>query len=108
MNHRPTEHLDRGGRPVAINQADDMVTVAEAAKALRVSVATIKRWLKDGRLPAFHLGPRYIRIRRADLNRVLIPVQRGEVTPMSERDFSPLETDLSVKPFTDDEVNVAL
>jgi len=81
---------------------DEFVTVSEAAKALRVSVPTIKRWLKDGRIPAYHLGPRYIRIRRADLTRVLTPM-REEVRPMPEgpvRELAPIPTTLTVKPLT--------
>lgn len=81
---------------------DEFVTVSEAAKALRVSVPTVKRWVKDGRLPAYHLGPRYIRIRRADLTRVLTPM-REDVSPMPERlvrETASIPTDLTVKPLT--------
>lgn len=86
---------------MAVDQ-DDFVTVSEAAKALGVSVPTIKRWLKNGRIPAYHLGPRFIRIRRADLTRVLTPV-REEVIPMPERpvrELAPIPTTLIVKPLT--------
>jgi len=81
---------------------DEFITVSEAAKALRVSVPTIKRWLKDGRIPAYHLGPRYIRIRRADLSRVVTPV-REEVSWMPDRplrELAPIPTTLTVKPLT--------
>lgn len=55
----------------------DLLTAAEAARLLKVSIVTVKRWLKDGRLPAYRLGPRYVRIRRADLSKVLTPVSKG-------------------------------
>ena len=86
---------------MAVDQ-DDFVTISEAAKALRVSVPTIKRWLKDGRIPAYHLGPRYIRIRRTDLTRVLTPM-REEVSPTPERpvrELAPIPTTLIVRPLT--------
>lgn len=86
---------------MAVDQ-DELVTVSEAARALRVSVPTIKRWLKDGRIPAYHVGPRSIRIRRADLTRVLTPM-REEVSPMPERpvrELAPILTTLTVKPLT--------
>lgn len=60
---------------MAIQHADDLITVAEAADLLRVSTVTIKRWLKQGRLPAYHVGPRAIRLRRADLAAVVRPVR---------------------------------
>ena len=86
---------------MALDQ-DEFVTVSEAAKALRVSVPTIKRWLKDGRIPAYHLGHRYIRIRRTDLTRVFTPM-REEVSRVPDRpqvELAPIPTTLTVKPLT--------
>lgn len=45
----------------------DWLTVAEAAKEARVSEKTIRRWYRSGRLPVDRLGPRLVRVRRADL-----------------------------------------
>ena len=92
-------------RQVTVDESGDLLSVAEAAKLLRVSVATFKRWLKDGRLPAYHLGPRYVRIRRSDLTRVLTPLQREGVIPVKEgpvREGAAIQT--SVRPVTDVEV----
>ena len=49
-------------------------SVPEAARQLRVSRATIWRWIRTGRLPASRVGPRTTRIRQADLERLLAPV----------------------------------
>lgn len=51
----------------------DLLTIPEAAAALKVSPVTISRWLKQGRLPAYRMGPRAVRIRRDDLAEVLTP-----------------------------------
>jgi excisionase family DNA binding protein len=67
---------------MAVDQASDLLTIKEAAAALKVSPITIKRYLKQGRLPAYQVGPRAIRIRRDDLERVLTPTQKGSVAPM--------------------------
>lgn len=45
------------------------LTVSEAARTLRVSDITIRRWIWAGKLPATRLG-RVLRIRRADLESV--------------------------------------
>ena len=49
-------------------------TASEAARALRVSRTTIWRWIGEGRLAAYHVGGRTLRIRREDVKRALRPV----------------------------------
>ena len=55
----------------------EFVTVREAADVLKVSTVTIKRWIKQGRLRAYHIGPRAIRINTADLQALWQPAWRG-------------------------------
>jgi excisionase family DNA binding protein len=60
------------------------VTVAEAAQRLHVSHPTVWRWIKAGRLPAYRVGPKSIRIKSADLERLVQPVvavPAAEATP---------------------------
>ncbi|MHB8574039.1 MAG: helix-turn-helix domain-containing protein [Dehalococcoidia bacterium] len=64
--------------------AVEFLTVAEAAKLLRVSTVTMHRWLKQGRLPAYHVGPRAVRIRRQDLDAIITPLESLEVYPREE------------------------
>jgi excisionase family DNA binding protein len=99
----------------------DLLTMAEAAKLLKVSTVTLKRWLKQGLLPAYHVGPRAIRIRRADLAKVLTPVsgeapgsppktlpgaEGAEVSTVKES--HPIHTTLPVAPPTEEEVRERL
>ena len=49
-------------------------TAAEAARALRVSRTTIWRWIGEGRLAAYQVGGRTLRIRRDDVKKALRPV----------------------------------
>ena|SRR5579885_2323538 len=55
----------------------DLITLKEAAQLLRVSEVTVRRWLKQGRLPAYHVGPRALRVRREDLTSHVLPVGAG-------------------------------
>ena len=94
----------------------DLLTKAEAAKLLKVSPVTISRWLKQGRLPAYRLGPRAIRIRRADLNDLLDPVVGAEEfrnrmpTPTRDQPQATIYHDIeaALKLLTDEEIERGL
>lgn len=50
--------------------APDVLTVKQAAALLQVTERTIRNYIESGLLPALRMGPRLIRIRRADLERL--------------------------------------
>ena len=64
---------------MAVDVGGDLLTLQEAAAQLKMSVVTIKRYVKQGRLQAYHVGPRAVRVKRDDLARVLAPVARANV-----------------------------
>lgn len=49
----------------------DYYTVAEAAEQLNVSHSTVWRWIRAGKLPAYRVGSRNIRIKRGELSRMV-------------------------------------
>ena len=49
------------------------LTVREAARQLLVHPTTIRRWIDQGRLPAFRLGEKRIGIKSSDLARLVVP-----------------------------------
>ena len=49
--------------------ADEFLTIREVAQLLKLSEATIRKWCREGRLPALKLGKAY-RIRRSDIDRL--------------------------------------
>jgi excisionase family DNA binding protein len=59
-------------------------TVAEAARKLRVSHSTVWRWIDSGRLPAYRVGPKAIRIREQDLETVIAPVATTQVSATNQ------------------------
>jgi excisionase family DNA binding protein len=69
-----------GARPDA-GGARQFYSISQAAALLGVSRVSIWRWIRSGRLPVMRLGHRTARIRRDDLERVL--VQIGPAAPRS-------------------------
>lgn len=70
--------LPRAGRKASGDSEADApryYTVPEAARALCVSPATIWRWIHSGKLAAYRVGPRAIRIRPDDLQAAIQPVR---------------------------------
>lgn len=69
---------------------DDLLTPQEAAAVAKVAPATVRRWIRDGRLPCHRAG-RHLRVRRAELETMLASGARdtSKLTPEQAalRDF---------------------
>lgn len=84
----------------------EFMTVADAARFLKVSRVTIHRWLKQGHLRAYHVGPRTVRIRRQDLQRAIVPTHALE--SVVDLEARPIATSLAaVPPLTAEEIRRA-
>ena len=55
----------------------NMLTVPEVAERLRCRSETVRRYIAEGRLPAFRIPGGYYRIRERDVKRFLQPVVKG-------------------------------
>ena len=66
-------------------RGNGLVGLAEAADYLGVSPKTIRRRIADGSLTAYRMGPRLIRLKIADLDRLMapLPMIRDPRAPMS-------------------------
>ncbi len=60
----------------SINERD-YYTVAEVAEILDVSHSTVWRWIRAGRLPAYRVGARNLRIRQRDLYGARVRIDEG-------------------------------
>lgn len=56
----------------------DYLTVAEAATLFKVSQSTVWRWIDQDAIPAYRIGRRGIRLRRADLTRLIAPARKKQ------------------------------
>ena len=52
----------------------EWITQQEIAEMFGISDRTVRRMIADCRIPAHRLGPRLVRIRRADALRALTPI----------------------------------
>src|SRR5207247_2524719 len=84
------------------------LTVAEAATRLQVSHPTIWRWIKSGKLAAYRVGPKAIRIKEADLAALVQPVGRSREEVSMMRETTSMETAIDAKTLTDEERRRAL
>jgi excisionase family DNA binding protein len=50
--------------------SEEMLSPAEAARILGVHAETVRRYIRQGQLPAQHLGARTLRIRRSDIENI--------------------------------------
>ncbi len=53
------------------------IGIAEAAIYLDVAPKTIRKLIADGKLPAYRLGQRVLKVKLADLDGVLTPIPSG-------------------------------
>lgn len=51
-----------------------MTTIESAADMLDTSTRTVRRYIAEGRLPGYRLGPRQIRVKRDDVMALLTPI----------------------------------
>jgi excisionase family DNA binding protein len=56
---------------------EEFMTVADVAELLKLNQQTVRNWINDGYLKAFHVGRR-VRILRADLEELL---ERSRIQP---------------------------
>jgi excisionase family DNA binding protein len=54
---------------------EEYLTVAEAATLLRVAPSTIRRWIREGDVPAHRIGRRRLALKRTDLSNLITPAR---------------------------------
>lgn len=54
--------------------SDQLVPIAQAAQLLAVHTSTIRRWIREGKLPAYRVGDKGVRVRYGDVMRLSTPL----------------------------------
>jgi excisionase family DNA binding protein len=83
-----TRNLFRAGTP------DQFLTASQAARLLSVHVSTVRRWIAQGKLPAYRVGDKGVRVKQADLALVATPMRtqdkKGGVGEAADLGIRPL------------------
>lgn len=69
-HHTEAEDLTRAELP-------PRATISQAAKYLGVDETTVRRWIAQGRLKGYRVGPRLIRIDRDSITKLCKPIGCG-------------------------------
>jgi excisionase family DNA binding protein len=69
---------------------DPWLTLAEIAEELRVNPATVRLWVRRGRLTAMRAGPRKLLVRRSEVDRMLAGTDLSAGAPAEPRVPRPL------------------
>jgi excisionase family DNA binding protein len=70
------------------SSSQELLTPAEVAEELKVTVVTIRRWIASGALRASKAGPRRWMVRRSDLDAFLSDSATRDETPKPSKDPS--------------------
>ena len=81
----------------------EFYSVAQAAAILGVGHSTVWRWIASGKLPAYRVGPKNIRIKKRDLDNVIQPARPNGRATRRPVDTMPVYTTLDVPPLTEEE-----
>lgn len=74
------EHAGRTESSAQNDGFEDLLTVEEAAHALRIDEDTVRNWLRTGQISGYKLG-RSWRISRSDLKAFLVASKRNALEP---------------------------
>jgi excisionase family DNA binding protein len=53
---------------------EQTISVAEAARRAGVHPRTMRRWVSEGTITGYRIGPRLLRVSTADVDKLLAPV----------------------------------
>jgi excisionase family DNA binding protein len=68
--------MDRHAPSISSDIPERLITPSQAAKLLGVHISTVRRWITQGKLPAYRVGGRGIRIRSSDVEELITPLYR--------------------------------
>lgn len=62
--------------PESVDSVAQMLSIPEAAELIGVSQDALRRWVREGLIPARRVGKRMLRVNKSDLARLVTEVSR--------------------------------
>lgn len=76
--------------PAPRTDGAQLLTAPQAARLLGVHLSTIRRWIRERKLPAYRIGEKGVRVRASDVALLISPLhatpENGEHTSLRGRD----------------------
>ncbi|MBV9279425.1 MAG: helix-turn-helix domain-containing protein [Chloroflexi bacterium] len=69
---------------LTLTDQDQLLTAAQAARLLGVHLSTVRRWIARGKLPAYRVGDKGVRVRYDDVLALLSPLNREKGGPVTQ------------------------
>ncbi len=66
---------------IVVSTTKTLLSPAEAAEYAGINVRTLRRYIAAGRVTAYRMGPRLIRVDRAELDAMLRPIPTAGSAP---------------------------
>jgi excisionase family DNA binding protein len=67
-------HMSTYRHAFASEPSDRLLSASQAAHLLNVHISTIRRWIANGKLPAYRIGDKGVRVRYEDVIRLITPL----------------------------------
>lgn len=67
--------------PTSSPSSDNLISLALAADRCGVQPKTLRRWIAEGRLTGYRMGPKLLRVDTAELDRLAAPIPTAGSTP---------------------------
>lgn len=63
--------------PESVDSVGQMLSIPQAAEMMGVSQDALRRWIREGLIPARRIGKRMLRVNKSDLARLVTDVSRS-------------------------------
>jgi len=91
--------MSRNAHALEVSESESLITALETARLLRVHISTVRRWIKQGKLPAYRVGGKGVRVRYGDVQKLIAPIGESQQKARRMDKAEPF----AIRPLTEEE-----